>query len=71
MLPGPLLAARSVAFLITGREKANAVHNSLYGPEDYTRFPAQLIARHGRRIICYMDDAAGFDMKWEGMNAAP
>jgi 6-phosphogluconolactonase len=71
LLPGPLLAARSIVFLITGSEKANAVFNSLYGPEDHLRFPAQLIARRGRRIICYMDDAAGFDLKWEGMNAAP
>ncbi|HET8546759.1 MAG TPA: 6-phosphogluconolactonase [Bryobacteraceae bacterium] len=71
LLAGPLLAARSVVFLIAGREKANAVFNTLYGPDDHRRFPAQLIARRGRRVICYMDDDAGFDIKWEGVHAAP
>jgi 6-phosphogluconolactonase len=71
LLPAPLLAARAVAFLIAGREKANAVFNALYGPEEHIRFPAQLVARQGRRVICYMDDAAGFDLRWEGVTAAP
>ena len=71
LLPGPLLASRSVVFLIAGREKAEAVYNVLYGPDDPFRFPAQLVARRGRRIVCYMDDEAGFELKWEGMNAAP
>jgi 6-phosphogluconolactonase len=71
LLPAALLAARSTVFLATGREKANAVFNALYGPEDHRRFPAQLIARHGQRVACFMDDAAGFDLKWEGTHAAP
>jgi 6-phosphogluconolactonase len=71
MLPAVLLAARTVAFLVGGREKATAVFNVLYGPEDHLVFPAQMIARRHRRVAFYMDDEAGYDLKWEGAEAAP
>jgi 6-phosphogluconolactonase/glucosamine-6-phosphate isomerase/deaminase len=56
---------------VGGREKATAVFNVLYGPEDHLVFPAQMIARRHRRVAFYMDDEAGYDLKWEGAEAAP
>lgn len=71
LLPGPLLAARSVVFLVAGRDKANAAFTVLYGPEDHVRFPAQAIARRGSGVAFYMDEEAGFDLEGDGAFAAP
>ncbi len=48
---------RTVAFLITGQEKADALREVLLGPRDPARLPAQLIAPEGQ-LLWMVDEAA-------------
>lgn len=48
---------RTVAFLITGEEKARLLREVLLGPLDPDRLPAQLIAPEGK-LLWLVDDAA-------------
>jgi 6-phosphogluconolactonase len=58
LLPSVLLAARHTAFLVTGEDKAEAVHNVLQGEFDPHRFPAQLITRSGANVEWFLDRPA-------------
>ncbi len=58
LLPSVLLAARHTAFLVTGEDKAEAVHNVLQGEFDPHQFPAQLITRSGANVEWFLDRAA-------------
>jgi 6-phosphogluconolactonase len=58
LLPGVLLAARNTVFLVAGEDKAEAVDRVFEGPDDPSRFPAQLITRMGRRVTWFIEDAA-------------
>jgi 6-phosphogluconolactonase len=49
---------RTVAFLITGQEKADVLREVLLGPPDPARLPAQLIAPEGA-LLWMVDKAAG------------
>ncbi len=58
LLPGALLAARHTLFLTTGEAKAEAVRAVMGGEYDPSHWPAQLIAHHGRHVVCFLDRAA-------------
>jgi 6-phosphogluconolactonase len=58
LTPQALLDARAVLVLVAGRDKAGAVAAALEGPEDTTRWPAQLLRRAGGRVEWLMDAAA-------------
>ena len=58
LLPGVLLVARNTIFLVSGEDKAEAVDKVFHGPDDSSRYPAQLITRKGRRVIWFLDEAA-------------
>jgi 6-phosphogluconolactonase len=45
LMPGVLLAARTVAYLIAGDDKREALWNVLYGPPAVKKWPSQLVAR--------------------------
>ncbi len=55
LLPGPLLAARYVVYLVAGADKAEALRAVFEGPFEPSKYPAQLI---GRRAEWFVDDAA-------------
>jgi 6-phosphogluconolactonase len=58
LLPGVLLAARHTVFLVSGEDKAEAVHSVFQDDYDPQRLPAQLISHHGRGVTWFLDDAA-------------
>lgn len=58
LLPGVLLAARHTVFLVSGEDKAAAVHSVFQDDYDPQRLPAQVISHHGRSVSWFLDDAA-------------
>ena len=56
LLPGPLLAARHLVFLVTGADKAEAVRAVFQEPPDPLKRPAQLV--RDRKTAWFLDDAA-------------
>ena len=55
LLPGPLLAARHVLYLVSGADKSDSLRAVFNGPFESQRYPAQLI---GRRAEWFLDEAA-------------
>jgi 6-phosphogluconolactonase len=62
LLPGVLLAARHTVMYVTGADKADAVHSVFNDPYEPAKFPAQIMAHHGRSVTWLMDRAAGARM---------
>lgn len=58
LLPGPLLAAKHTVFLVTGAEKAQAVHGAFHEEYDPKRVPAQTASHDARRVAWFLDQAA-------------
>ena len=54
LLPGPLLAARHVLYLVSGADKAETARAVFEGPFEPQKYPAQLIGRRGE---WFLDDA--------------
>ena len=55
LLPGPLLAARHVVYLVAGADKAEAVRAVFQAPLEPKKYPAQLIDRGAE---WFLDEAA-------------
>ena len=55
LLPGPLLAARNVLYLVSGADKAEAARAVFEGPPEPQKYPALLIGRRGE---WFLDEAA-------------
>ncbi|MEO7144628.1 MAG: 6-phosphogluconolactonase [Bryobacteraceae bacterium] len=58
MLPRVLLAACKTVMLVTGADKAKALHDIVSDPYDPKRLPAQITSHHGRSVVWFLDDAA-------------
>jgi 6-phosphogluconolactonase len=58
MLPAVLLAAKHNVFLVTGEDKAQAVHNVFEGDYDPKKYPAQIVTHHGRKVAWFLDKGA-------------
>jgi 6-phosphogluconolactonase len=58
LLPGVLLAAKHTVFLVTGEDKAEAVHNVFEGEYDPHKYPSQIVTHHGRGVAWFTDKAA-------------
>jgi len=58
LLPGVLLAARHTVFFLTGADKAPTVRTIIEEEYDPRKYPAQLVAHHGRSVAWFLDDAA-------------
>lgn len=58
LLPGVLLAAKHTVVLATGDDKKDAVHNVFEGAYDPLKYPAQIVAHHGRQVSWFLDRAA-------------
>jgi 6-phosphogluconolactonase len=58
LLPGVLLAARNLAVLAAGEDKKQALNAILNGPEAPKDYPGQIIARHARRPVFFVDQPA-------------
>lgn len=55
LLPGPLLAAQHVLYLVSGADKSDAMRAVFEGPFEPQKYPAALI---GRRAEWFLDEAA-------------
>jgi 6-phosphogluconolactonase len=55
LLPGPLLAARNMVYLVSGSDKAEALRAVFDGPPEPNKYPAQLIGKRGE---WFLDEAA-------------
>lgn len=53
-----IAGARSIAFLVAGADKADAVKAVLEGPRDPRRFPAQLVEAPNGELVWLVDRAA-------------
>jgi 6-phosphogluconolactonase len=58
LLPGVLLSARHAAVLVSGDDKAEAMHAIFHGPYEPLKYPAQIVAHHSRRATWFLDDAS-------------
>jgi 6-phosphogluconolactonase len=58
LTPPALLDARAIVMLVSGGTKADAVRAALDGPEDLSRWPAQLLRAAGDRVEWFIDSAA-------------
>ena len=63
LLPRPILAARSVFFLVAGADKAATLQRVLAGPANPADLPAQRIAREREDIEWFVDQTAASEMK--------
>lgn len=58
LLPGTLVAARHIAFLVAGADKQEALRNVMEAPYDPLRYPAQVVSHHSRHVSWFVDRAA-------------
>ncbi|MGH9674737.1 MAG: 6-phosphogluconolactonase [Bryobacteraceae bacterium] len=58
LLPAVLLGARHTVFFATGADKAVMLRKVLDDRYEPIKYPAQLIAHHGRGVAWFLDDAA-------------
>lgn len=58
MTPLVLNCARKLIFMVTGKDKAYAVRQSLYGSQDLEKYPAQRIRPMEGKITWLLDDQA-------------
>jgi 6-phosphogluconolactonase len=58
LLPGVLLAAKHNVFLVSGEDKAQAVHGVFEADYDPKKYPAQIVTHHGRKVAWFLDQAA-------------
>ena len=58
LLPGSLLAARQLVYLVTGEDKAETVHAVFQQPINPSRYPAQLSFEHPEGPIWFLDQPA-------------
>jgi 6-phosphogluconolactonase len=58
-LTAPLInQAKTIAFLVYGAGKAEAVHDAIEGEENYKKFPAQLIKPSNGEVHWFLDQAS-------------
>jgi len=58
--------AREVVFLIEGAEKAEVLHEVVFGPRDPDRLPSQLIRPESGTLVFLLDEAAAARIPREG-----
>lgn len=58
LLPGVLLKAARTVLEVSGPDKAEPLHEVLYGPDDPFRYPCQLAARGSDTAVWFLDQAA-------------
>ncbi len=58
LLPGVLLAAHHTAMYVIGADKAEALRAVFDDPYDPTKYPAQIVAHHGRSVNWFFDRPA-------------
>ncbi len=58
LLPGPLLAARQLVFLVTGEDKAETVRGVFQPASGARKYPAQIASEHPQGSVWFLDQAA-------------
>lgn len=58
LLPGVLLAARHTVLQVAGGDKADAIRNTLMGPEDPRKYPCQIATRGSENAVWFLDKQA-------------
>jgi 6-phosphogluconolactonase len=66
LTPTAINRAKNIIFLVTGKNKANAVWKSLKGQTDPLHYPAQLIHSVYGKTIWYLDQAAAGQVMSKG-----
>jgi 6-phosphogluconolactonase len=65
-----LNAARNVAFLVSGADKAPALHGVLEGEATGEQYPAKLVRPEDGKLIWFVDRAAASELSSTGQNVA-
>ena len=63
LLPGVLARARHTLMLVTGADKAPALHTVWLGPEAVLEAPAQLTRQHQGAVTWFLDEAAAVGIR--------
>jgi 6-phosphogluconolactonase len=58
LLPGPLLAARQLLFLVTGEDKAETVRAVFQQASTAKKYPAEIASEHPKGALWFLDQAA-------------
>jgi 6-phosphogluconolactonase len=58
LTPDAILDSRAIVVLVSGANKADAVHAALEAPLDVKKYPAQLLRAAGDRVEWLLDPAA-------------
>jgi 6-phosphogluconolactonase len=58
LLPGVLLNAARTVLEVSGPDKAEPLHEVLYGPDDPFRYPCQIATRGSESAVWFLDKAA-------------
>ncbi len=59
LLPGAILKARRIFFLVTGEDKQTTLRDVIAGPYEPALRPSQLIDREAKDVVWFLDRAAG------------
>jgi 6-phosphogluconolactonase len=62
LLPGVLRAGQSTIIQAEGEDKAEAIYNVLFGPEDPMKYPCQIGARGSEKAVWFLDRAAALKL---------
>jgi 6-phosphogluconolactonase len=62
LLPGVLRAGRSTVIQAEGEDKAEALYNVLFGPDDPMKYPCQIATRSSERAVWFLDRAAALKL---------
>lgn len=58
LLPGPLLAARQLLYLVTGEDKAETVRAVFQEESEPKKYPARIASEHPEGAVWFLDQAA-------------
>jgi 6-phosphogluconolactonase len=58
LLPGPLLAARELLYLVSGDDKAETLRAVFHEPSNPQKYPTQIAFEHPEGAIWFLDQAA-------------
>jgi 6-phosphogluconolactonase len=62
LLPAAILAAKNIAMLVTGADKASPLYQAFEGKSNTLMYPVQIVHREGRTVDWFLDRAAAAEI---------